>query len=340
MVLAQGDGQEGGVALPTEIQIIPAGWVETETQGRFLLDTEAIRSIQDAFDQSGRQLVLDYEHQTLTGDEAPAAGWITQLLDKGEVGLWGAVSWTARGAAYVQNREYRYLSPVVLVRKSDRRAVRLHSVALTNTPEIRNLLPLVAKTAISHQLSATSQEEEDRMREKLIEILQLKADATDAEIAEAVQAIRAKATAAPAPAAPDVLTALGLKAEASLSETIATVHALKQGQVPADTITALQTEVKTLKAQLAAQQGDDLVEAALKAGKITPAQTDWAKDYAQRDPEGFKVFVAKSPIVVIEGKVVTPLAERRGDGLDDSQRQINRSLGISDELFKKHQSKA
>jgi transposase-like protein len=135
----------------------------------------------------------------------------------------------------------------------------------------------------------------------------------------------------------DVLTALGLQAEASLSETVATVHALKQGQVSADTITALQSEVKTLKAQLAARQGDDLVAAALKAGKITPAQHDWAKDYAQRDPEGFTVFVAKAPVVVIEGKVVAPLAERTGDGLDETQRTINASLGITDEQYRRHQ---
>ena len=39
-------------------------------------------------------------------------------------------------AQYLENKEYRYLSPVVNVRKADNKAVGLHSLALTNTPAI------------------------------------------------------------------------------------------------------------------------------------------------------------------------------------------------------------
>lgn len=327
---------ESGAAMPpTEIQLIPAGWVETETRGRFLLDAEAIRAIQDAFSTSGRQLVLDYEHQTLTGEEAPAAGWITQLLDKGEAGLWGAVSWTPRGADYVRNREYRYLSPVVLVRQSDRRAVQLHSVALTNTPEIRHLRPLVAKAACSYPLAAHSahshSHEEEPMREQLITLLTMKQDATDEEI---LAALTARLT----PHVPSaVVEALSLQADATVSEAVATIHALKQAQATAPTVAALQAELTALKQQLASREADEAVARALEAGKLTPAQEEWAKAYARRDPAGFEVFIAKAPVVVPPGMVASPM--RPPDphaALDDAQRRVNRLLGVSDESFQRY----
>ena len=40
-------------------------------------------------------------------------------------------------------KEYRYLSPVVLVRKRDQKATAIHSVALTNTPAIDGMFALV-----------------------------------------------------------------------------------------------------------------------------------------------------------------------------------------------------
>lgn len=331
LAMGPGTGQEPEPA-PTEIQLIPAGWVETETQGRFLLDAEAVLLIQQAFDRSGRQLVLDYEHQTLTGEEAPAAGWITALVDKGEAGLWGTVSWTPRGAEYVRNREYRYLSPVVLVRQVDRRAVQLHSVALTNTPEIRHLLPLVAKASpVTHHPSL--EEEEDPMREQLIEMLKLTAEADDAAILAAVTALATR----PPALDPQVVEALSLKADATVSEAVATIHALKQAQTAAPTAAALQTELTALKAQLAARAADEVVAQALKDGKLTPAQEEWAKAYARRDLAGFQVFIAKAPVVVPQGTVTTPKEQTDPSAaLDDAQRSLNRLLGVSDEAFKKY----
>ena len=43
----------------------------------------------------------------------------------------------------MQNREYWYISPVVMVRKKDNKASQIHSVALTNTPAINGMIPIV-----------------------------------------------------------------------------------------------------------------------------------------------------------------------------------------------------
>ena len=92
--------------------------------------------------QVGLEAYLCYEHQTLKGVEAPAAGWVKELkLEDGNIVA--VVEWTPRGAEYLKNKEYRYLSPVVNVRKTDNRAIGLHSLALTNTPAIENMTPIV-----------------------------------------------------------------------------------------------------------------------------------------------------------------------------------------------------
>lgn len=59
-------------------------------------------------------MVIDYEHQTdhtsENGQPAPAAGWIRELDVRGGA-LWGRVEWTAKAAASIAAREYRYISP-------------------------------------------------------------------------------------------------------------------------------------------------------------------------------------------------------------------------------------
>lgn len=73
--------------------------------------------------------------------QAPAAGWIKDIQLRSD-GIYGVVDWTERAAEYLKNREYRYLSPVVLTQGKGRRVVALHSAALTNTPVIDAMTPI------------------------------------------------------------------------------------------------------------------------------------------------------------------------------------------------------
>lgn len=142
---------------PDEIFIAPWGDVRTSA-GSFVVDAEAAAETIAAFEAHGTDLPVDFEHQTLGGAYsspdglAPAAGWIKALTlvtpSEGaaanrEPGLWARVEWTADGAKKLSARQYRYLSPVALVRRSDRRLVGLHSVALTNKPAIVGMRPVV-----------------------------------------------------------------------------------------------------------------------------------------------------------------------------------------------------
>lgn len=132
-----------GMEVPSEVQVLPAGEVSPRGKTAFKVDEQSRKMIMDAFAGNKTDLVIDYEHQSLSGSEAPAAGWIKGITDRGADGLWAKVQWTERAKEYLQNREYRYLSPVVLIRKKDGRAVELLGAALTNLPAIDGMKPVV-----------------------------------------------------------------------------------------------------------------------------------------------------------------------------------------------------
>jgi len=143
----------------SSVMIAPWGEV-CSTHGVFIVDEEAARLVMEAFAAHRTDLPVDYEHQSLGGayasptGQAPAAGWIRAIRavrpgENGgvEPGLYGDVEWTDSARARLSAREYRYLSPVVLVRRSDRRVVALHSAALTNKPAIAGMKPIVNRSS-------------------------------------------------------------------------------------------------------------------------------------------------------------------------------------------------
>lgn len=336
-VLVMPDGRVALVAsfegntVPDAFQVFPAGTVEIEGGEPFLVDDPAMNAVVEKFAARGLDMVIDYEHQTLGGEfasptgQAPAAGWIKALENRGPDGLWARVEWSERAREYLEKREYRYYSPVFLVSKgAERRLLELLNVALTNFPRLNWIRPIVSK----HQPSS----EETRMEllKIIAKALGLKEDATQEEVLAAVAKL--KTPPSDVVACKDVLDALGLQAGAGKSEVVATVHALRQRPE-----TSVLQEIASLKERLAVRDRDDLVAAALKDGKISPAQREWADAYALRDPEGFRLFTAKAPVVVpLGGNTVPNSTGTPGAGADAGQLEINRMMGIDEETWKKY----
>ena len=126
-----------------------------------------------------------------------------------------------------------------------------------------------------------------------------------------------------------ILSMLGLKADARTEDVAAAIMALRAGAP--DT----QAELLALKQRMQERDADEAVGMALKAGKITAAQTGWAKSYALKDMEGFKGFVDKAPVVVPLGKLgLTDAPEASSPGEVDAA--ILKNLGISAEDVKKY----
>lgn len=244
------------------VRLLPLGLVHS-TKGDFLVDDESFRLIRCKFMERQLQIPIDYEHQTLKDMQAPAAGWVKDIVLKSD-GIYGAVDWTERAAEYLKNREYKYISPVVTLRSTDKKAVGLHSAALTNTPSIDAMTPIACSDKPSGAEGGADQERaEDSGKdtfEALAALLQLDPSATVEDIYKAVAALL------------EGQEALKLKAD------------------------ACQFEVVRMKA-------DSVTEEALREGKVMPFQRDWAFQSAMNDLDGFTIWLKSAPQVVPMGEV-------------------------------------
>jgi hypothetical protein len=156
--------------IPRRVLVAPWGAVESSS-GSFVVDEESARLAVAAFDEHGTDLPIDYEHQTLGGafaspsGQAPAAGWIKRLIAEPGVGLVAEIEWTQQASERLAAKEYRYLSPVAIIRKNDRKLVALHSAALTNKPAIVGMTPIVNREGGG--LDGAELEPLDRLRRDL-----------------------------------------------------------------------------------------------------------------------------------------------------------------------------
>ena len=184
---------------------------------------------------------------------------------------------------------------------------------------------------------------------QLAALLGLGEDATEEQVAEALKACVAenkslKENAQPGKQPPEeekvvankeVCELLGLKAGAATADVTAAIMSLKGGNIGG---VNLVEQVKSLEAKLADRDAEEAVELALKQGKITPAQRDWAKSYALKSPGDFQDFVAKAPQVVPMGEVGGggSVAFKSSATPDDATLLVCKQLGISAEDVQKY----
>ena len=262
-------------------------------------------------------MVIDYEHQTMTGAEAPAAGWIKEL-DAREDGLWARVDWTPNAYDRIMNREYRYISPVIEL-DDERNFTGLLNVALTNYPAINDLNPLTLKKE--------AVKENNRMKGKLLEILDLKTETEEGEIFTVVKHGRQAVE-----FLEDIGDLLGVKPNAS--EIKGAVMALKASP---DVITRLRGEVDQLKAERASERAEKQLELALRAGKISSIMKEWALEYAKNDPAGFEAYVANAPKIVPIGENLPEHEGKEGSGetiaLTAEDKKMAALMGIPEDKY-------
>ncbi len=289
--------------LPESIQLVPWGWVRS-TNGTFLVDDASAAEVVEAFRSQGTDLVIDYEHQSLGGRYAspdglaPAAGWVSSLEVRPGEGIWGSVRWTPAAARRVLRREYRFLSPVVIIRKGDRKVVALDSVALTNRPAIAGMRPVINSRG-----------------ELVMEPDEATGEGAAAE-ESAVEALAAAASAVAAPAVAVTGKEDGMQDELKqLRQLLSADEQASDGEVVRQACSRLADLLEASRQRDAEQR----VICAMEAGKVCEAQKEWATRFALRDPAGFDEWVAEAPVVVPMGRV---LPEGEGpEGPDDARRR-------------------
>lgn len=271
--------------LPEWYLIFSEGWNEIEGEGSFLVDQQGWTVVSGELIRRGIEIVVDYEHQTIEGSKAPAAGWCREWRYRDGIGIEARIEWTAEAAQFLEKGEYRYYSPVFYVRESDKRLVGVHSVALTNSPKTNHIQPLLAKLGAKQQ-----QEESMDLLKQLAKALGLDVEnASNEDVVAAVTKLQDN------PSVDDQIVAvLDLKEDKTVSAVVASINVLKQekgNMVPVE-------DFNKLRDQVVERDAKEVVAKAMQDGKVAPAQKDWATTYAKSDLGGFKKFVEDAPVVV------------------------------------------
>jgi len=272
-----------------------------------------------------QQLHFDYEHSLLfkapKGEESPASGWVTRLFADDE-GVKADVDWTVPATARLLAREYRYISPLFRAEEKSGLVTRLINAALTNNPAIDGLPAIAASqqtkdspmklTAIAAALGLTGE------------------SPTEEQVVAAATSLTTRLKAS--------VSALGLN-ETATEEQIVTASATlkdrkvaKAGEiiVPAAAYDALQKKVDDLAEKDIAAS----VDAAIAAGKFTPAQRGEMLDFARHQPDRFNSFVGKKEVVVSAGAVLDGDAPaKNANGLTEVEVAAAASAGLTEEEF-------
>src|SRR5271167_3588127 len=307
-----------GAGAPQWIELLPGGvFYGRDGRGPFRVDDAAAVIAATTALQLNAGMPVDYDHATdfgaPEGRPAPAAGWIRKLEVRAGA-VWGRVEWTERAAGSIVAREYRYVSPVFQFDPKDGSVTRLLRAGLTNNPNLH-----LTAIAASRTAAADNETKDQRMEfpiQELRELLNLEGDASVAEVVAKVRELRAAGDAA------------------SSQSTSTQAHDPAHYVAIAEFERAL-TELNALKAERARERAAHTVEEAIRAGKVVPAQREWAIAYCAADARGFQAFAAKQPSIVGEnlGLAGEPPADRRAGALNSAELAICAQLGLKHSEF-------
>jgi phage I-like protein len=286
---------ELGGSVPTEIKLLPAGmfkakdgrphglpgWMMSDSSAQMILS--AAQSQQDKF-------LIDYDHQTKyvseNGQKAPAAGWFGNLEWRPGIGLFATdVSWTSAATKAIEQKEYRYISPVISYNKDTGEVTGLQMAGLVNYPALDGLNDLAAAHFL-FQLSQTTSEKP--MNKDHLAALGLQEGADDAAILSAITALKEKTT-----------------ETAALSAQIEALKAQAPDPakfVPIEVVNSIQTELAALSATVKADEISKLIEPALADGRLLPSLKTWAESLGKSDIAALSNFLAAAqPIAALKG---------------------------------------
>jgi phage I-like protein len=358
-------------AAPLWVQLLPAGtFTGRDGAGPYSLDDPQAVINATLAAAAGADLPIDYDHQILwsqrNGQPAIAGGWFKEFEVR-DGSVWARVDWTPAAAAHIAAREYRYMSPVFL-HDAAGRIIRIEHAALTNVPNLEleaiasrspnggEMDPkLFAALLVALGLPADTKAETLAAHAKTIVDRLKEADVTlaamskrlglpDGSTLRTIENAVDVAMAAVAETA-QVLGETGPLAPAKLAACAKALMA-KQGQtadpdpsqfVPMSEFRAVSSRLKALEDGQAQDKAAEAVQAAMKAGKVTPKNKEWAIGYASKDLAGFEVFVEGAPVIVRPGQEGPGGQPPAAAGqLGDVDLAVCSRMGLDPEEFKKN----
>lgn len=328
--------------VPKEIKILSLGKINSQ-KGDFIVDNESFNNMNRFFKERNIDMVVDYEHQTLKDVQAPAAGWIKELTLKNN-GIFANVEWTPKAQDYLKNKEYRYLSPVVMVRKTDSKALILNSVALTNMPAINGMEAIVNSMNNNENLN-----QDNSNLKEIAKALDLDEEATENDIIQAIEKLKNQVNNSsnqnsdnPTDGTEEVANKLEsfykMKESEDIVQKALSLSMIEEGQKDWAFEQCINSESNfvNLVNRLFKDKSQKLVMKALYAGKITPAQRTWAEEYAMKDYNGFETFLSKAVKVVPLGAIKYLKDDLKVDTQTEEATNISKILNVSEEDLQKY----
>jgi phage I-like protein len=303
-------GFGSGVALnfegdraPEWIALIPAGAIVRGHDGRTFANPDPSRIVA-AFEKRGLHLPIDINHAEFLkapkGEQSPAAGWI-EAIEARAGAIYGRVSWTPTGAAALNAREYRYVSPAI---RHDANGLMLEllGAGLVNTPNFT--LPALNR--------------ESPMFKDLLKKLGLAETATEADAIAALDTLQTSLNAARTPD----LNLYVPRADYELALNRATT-----------------AETKLTERERAARAAETaaLIDDAIKAGKIAPASKDFyvATCASEEGLAAFRKHVQTLPKMFDPAKI-EDRQNQQDVALNSEQAEIALTMGIDPKAFAAH----
>lgn len=295
-------------AAPEWVQLLPEGRIigrdgrefEVADPGALVLD----------FQSRGIDLPIDYEHQNdrpeakLSGP-VPAAGWIKELK-VAEGGIWGRVEWTETAAELIARKEYRFLSPSLLIHPKTRQVHRIKGAGLVHNPNLY-------LTALASQ--------EDTMKPITPAKVTAPSTAFAAHVATLVEL-------PPETSQDDLLKALGARVKAQPDPT---------KYVPIEALSELMAEHRNVRQTTTEERVQSKIEEASRNGYLAGgAMRDWAIELCRSDEAAFDRFMQSTGPVFAHllkvshtaRAVPEAFAERRSGAENEMEAAVCAQLGL------------
>lgn len=289
------------------VHLSPVGKIVTrDGRGPYRVD-DAEAVIRISFQSANvDKLPIDYNHAidlaAPRGGGSPAAGWISRMEARAD-GIWGHVEWTPSAAKAISEKEYRFLSPVLL-HTPEGRVEAIARASLTNNPNL-------TLTALNAAQKGASMETDELLR-AMRTALGLEDGADGAAILASVnKLLESRNSADPALFVPI----------ATFQQTVAELNRVRSG--------------------VSLQAAERVADEAIREGRLMPFARDWAVSLCQINVAAFQDFLdgAGKPLQTFITGLKTPelVGEPpRGGSLHSAQSEVAKNLGHSAEDMKKY----
>ncbi|GAB6191146.1 phage protease [Desulfocastanea catecholica] len=305
-----------GSGAPEWIQLIPAGPVSGR-DGRAWNNSRPDMVLQTFVDRA-MDLPIDIEHSTEhkgpKGEPAPAIGWVKELQNRnGEI--WGRAEWTAAGRQMVDERAYRYTSPVILYQQDSGIIVGITSVAVTNQPNFK-------LSALNQQQGGGPPTKEDSMLKALLAALALSEDATEAEALAKIQELKT-----------NLETAANRANNPSLEKFVPRADY----EAAVGKASNAEQQLAELKKTELEKSVNSAIDQALKDGKITPATKEYHQAQCRQEGglERFTAYCAAAPVIGDASGLDKKEPGDKSKALNAQEKEVCDNLGITEEEYLK-----